>query len=52
MQDSLVEIEGHHSKVEVNMDRIKRKDHVMSISIEMTVEETILEIGKITKVKI
>ena len=33
------------------MDTIIGKDHVMSIIIEMTLEETILEKHKITEVK-
>ena len=44
--------EGHHSEVEVSMDRIIGEDHVMSIIIEMSLEETILEKCKITEVTI
>ena len=50
--DQIAEIEGHHSEVEVNVDRIIEEDHIMSIIIEMTLEETILEKCKITDVKI
>ena len=50
--DWVVEIEGHHSEVEVSMNRIIREDHNMSILIEMTLEETILEKCKIIEVKI
>ena len=50
--DQIVEIDRHHSEVEVSMDRIRGQDHVMSIIIEMTLEETISEKHKITEVKI
>ena len=49
--DWIAEIEGHHSEVEVNTHRIIGEDHIMSIIIEMTLEETMLEKCKITKVK-
>ena len=45
--DWIVEIEGHHSEINISMDRIIREDHTMSIIIEMTLEETILEKHKI-----
>ena len=47
-----MEIEGHHSEVEVNTDRIIGKDHITSMIIEMTLEKTILEKCRITEVKI
>ena len=34
------------------MDKVIEKGHVMSIAIEMTMKETILEIHKIIEVKI
>ena len=46
-----MEIEGHHSEVEVSTDRIIGEDHNMSILIEMTLGETILEICKVIEVK-
>ena len=50
--DQIVEIEGHHSEVEVSVDRIIGEDHIMSILIEMTLGETISEKHKIIEVKI
>ena len=50
--DQIAEAEGHHSVVEVSMDRIIGEDHAMSIIIEMILGETILEKCKITEVKI
>ena len=47
-----MEIEGHHSEVVVSIERIIGEDHKMSIIIEMTLEETIIETHKITEVKI
>ena len=47
-----MEIEGRHSEVEENTDRIIEGDHIMSIIIEITLEETILEKHKIIEVKI
>ena len=41
--DQIVEIEGHHSEVEVNMDRIIGEDHMMLVIKEMILEETNLE---------
>ena len=38
-----MEIEGHHLEVGINMDRTKGVVHIMSIIIEMTLEETVLE---------
>ena len=38
--------------VEVNMDRVIGEDHFMSIIIEMTLEETILEKCKLAEVKL
>ena len=32
----IIEIEGRHLEVEVNMDKIVGEDHIMSIIIEMT----------------
>ena len=49
--DQIVEIEGHHSEVEVSMDRIIGENHDMSILIEMTLGETISEKCKIIEVK-
>ena len=49
--DQIVETEGHHTEEEVSMDKIIEEDHIMSIIIEMTIEETILEICKIIDVK-
>ena len=51
-RDQLVEIEGQHSEVEVSMYRIIEEDYIMSIIMEMTLEKTILQKHKITKVKI
>ena len=48
----IAEIEEHHTEVEVSMDQIIEEDSVMSIIIGMTIEKAILEICKITKVKI
>ena len=50
--DQIAEIEGYYSEVEVSMDRIIGKDHVISITIEMSVEETILEKCRIIEVRI
>ena len=50
--DQIMEIEGHHSEVEVSMDKIIGEDHIMSKIIELTLEETILEKCKIAEVKI
>ena len=50
--DLIVEIEGHHSEVEVSTDRIIGEDHNMSILIEMAFGEAILEKCKIIVVKI
>ena len=50
--DWIVEIEGHHLEVEISTGRIIGEDHIMSIIIEMTLEETTLEKCKITEVKI
>ena len=49
--DQIMEIEGH-SEVEVSMDRIIGEDHITSIIIEMTLEETILEKCEITELKV
>ena len=51
-KDLVVEIEGHHSEVEVSMGRIIREDHDMSIIIGMTLGETIIERHKIIEVKL
>ena len=50
--DQTVEIEGHHSEVDVSTYRIIGEDHVMSTIIEMTLEEAIVEECKSIKVKI
>ena len=49
--DQIVEIEGHHTEVEVSKDNIIEKDHIMSIIIEMTLEGTVLEKYEISEVK-
>ena len=49
-KDQTEEIEGQHTDAEVNMDKIIEEDHIMQIIIEKTLEETILEIHKITEV--
>ena len=49
--DQIAEIEGHHSEVEVCMDKIIEEDHMMSMIIEMTLEETILETAKLQRSK-
>ena len=36
-----MEIEGHHMEVEVSIDKVIEEDCVMSITTEMTIEETI-----------
>ena len=41
--DHIVEIKGNHSEVEVSTDKIIGKDNMMSMIIEMTLKETILE---------
>ena len=48
----IAEIEGHHTELEVSMNKVIEKDCVMSIIIEMTIEETNIEICKIIEVKI
>ena len=45
--DKIVEIEEHHIEVEVSRDKIIEEDHIMSINIEMNIEEIISEICKI-----
>ena len=50
--DWIVEIEGHHSEVEISMDRIIEEDHNMSVLLEMTLEQTISEKCKILEVRI
>ena len=50
--DQTMEIEGHHSEVDVSMDIIIEEDNITSIIIEMTLEEIMLEKHKITEVKI
>ena len=50
--DQIVKI-GQHIEIEVSMDKIIEEGHfIMSMIIEMTLEETIFEICKITEVKI
>ena len=36
--DQIAETEGHHIEVEVSMDNVIEEDHVMSVTIEMTIE--------------
>ena len=50
--DGITEIEGHHQRYEVSMDRIIEGDHIMSIIIEMILGETILETCKIIDIRI
>ena len=50
--DQIVEIGKYHSWVEVSMDRIIEECHNMSMLIEVTLGETILEECKIIEVKI
>ena len=50
--NEIVEIEGYHSEIEVNMDRIIGEDYSMLIHKDMTLVETILEKCIITQVKI
>ena len=33
--DQIAEIEGHHTEVEVSMDKVIEEGHTMSITIEM-----------------
>ena len=40
--DQIVEIEGHHSEVEVSTDGIIGEDNIISIIVEMTLGEIIL----------
>ena len=47
----IVEKEGLHSQVEVSLDKIIGEDHNMSILLDMTIAETILEKCKIIEVK-
>ena len=50
----IAEIEEHHTELEeeVSTDKIIEEDHVMSITIEMIIEDTIPEICKIIGVRI
>ena len=48
--DQIVEIEGHHLQAEGSMEKIVGENHIMSIIIEMTLEETILENCKTAEV--
>ena len=48
----IAEIEGHHTEVEVSMDKVIEEDCIMPIAIEITIEKTILKICKIIEVKI
>ena len=48
--DQTAEIEGHHTEVEVSMDKIIKKDCAISIIIEMTLEETVSEICTVIEV--
>ena len=50
--DQIVEIEGHHSEVDVRMNRNIGEDHNLSIVIEMTLREKILKKCEIIEVKI
>ena len=45
-------IEGQHIEVEVSMDKIIEQDHVMLITIKLTLVETILEKHKVIEVNI
>ena len=36
-----MEKEGHHTKVDVSMDKVIEEDHIMSITIAVTIEWTI-----------
>ena len=47
-----VEIEEHHTEVEVSMDKAIEGGCIMSITTEMTLDETILEKHEITENKI
>ena len=47
-----MEIEEHHTEVEVSMDKIIEEDHVTLIITEITIGETILQICKIMQFKI
>ena len=48
----IVEIVGHHTEVEISMDRIIGEDHNMTILIEITLGEIILQKHKIIEVRI
>ena len=48
----IAEIEEHQTEVEVSMGKIIEEDCITLIIIEKTIGETILEICKITEVKI
>ena len=47
----VLEIEGHHAEVEVRTDRIIGEDHVMSMIIEITLEETFFRNTKLQRSK-
>ena len=49
--DQIVEIEGHHSEVEVSMDKIIGEDHNMSIIIEMTLQGQFQRYAKLQRSK-
>ena len=48
----IAEIEEHETEVEVSMGKIIEEECITLIIIEMTIGETILEICRITKIKI
>ena len=50
--DQIVQIEEHQIEVKVSMDKVIEEDHIMTITIEMNIEEAILEICKIIEVNI
>ena len=50
--DQIAEIEEYYIEVEVSMNQIIEEDHIMSITIEMNIEEIISEIHRIIEVKI
>ena len=50
--DQITEIGEHHIDIEVRIDKVMEEDHIIPMTIEVTIEETILEIHKITEVNI
>ena len=47
----IAEIEEHQTEIEVSMDKIREEDCIISITIEMIIEEKISEMHKIIEVK-